>query len=252
MSSEFPQKRTTRRVDSNAIHPRPQSGRNNNSDKFGRWARTQGVPTHTHDDLDSNWNCPNISTENGLFMGHRGFGYCERFVKQSGDSPFYLVALREPVSRFISLFDYLMAEDFPQFEEYHQMWKDRDLSELVLEANASLSSSRPHSKDVSASFAKLHDDVANQQTRYMCGWDCVRVKDNTVTLSLDEKLSRALTNLERADVVVVMEQLDDMIAQLKYHVNFIPDDVDVFPMENTPKGRKLKKSVLSPEALEVF
>lgn len=210
------------------------------------WARGRGYHTYLHDgDHDGVWKCPGI-IDRGILMGHRGFGFCDKMLKKYGQNALFVVVLREPVSRFRSLFDYFMDNNFPDFQEYHQMWKGKELSDLVVEAKQILDQRLPTTEPKMRSPIRFLQ-LARQQTNFMCGWDCVSLKKTNVTMN--EKLERALDNLRRADVVVIMEHLDDMIDQLRYHTYLIPSSVNRFPLENTHKG---KKSVLTAEASKII
>ena len=222
----------------------PKAGGTTIQESILPWANKRGYHVYLHNgDHDGVWKCPGI-IDRGVLMGHRGFGFCDRMQKRYGQNALFLVALREPVSRFRSLFDYFMDNDYPQFAEYHAMWKGKDLSQLIMDAYATLKLKLPI-KDPRMRGPIRFMELARQQTNFMCGWDCVSLKSN---LTMSEKLDRALDNLMRTDVVVVMEKLDDLIDQLRYHTYLVPTEIKRFPMENTAKG---KKSILTKEAADI-
>jgi len=87
-----------------------------------------------------------------------------------------------------------------------------------------------------------------QQTAFMCGYDCVAVEKSKIS---DQYLrTRAQRNLERADVVVIMEKLDDMLDQLRYHTDWIKPTKKKFRKENRMSVEK--KSHLSLEAVSII
>jgi len=223
----------------------PKAGGTTIQESLIAWATKVGYSKYLHNgDHDGVWSCPR-TIERGILMGHRGFGFCDRMQKRYGNNALYMVALREPVSRFRSLFDYFMDNAYPQFVEYHKMWKGKDLSDLVVEAQETLKLKLPPSDP------RMHGpirflELSRHQVNFMCGWDCVSLKSN---LTMDVRLERALDNLRRTDVVAIMEKLDDMIVQMRYHTYLVPSDVTRFPLENTHKG---KKSVLTPEASKII
>jgi len=219
----------------------PKAGGTTIQESIIPWATKRGYKTYLHNgDHDGSWKCPG-AVDRGILMGHRGFGFCEKMLKNYGENALYLVALREPVSRFRSLFDYFMDNDYSFFSSYHDMWKGRNLSDLIIDADRLLGLNLP-SSDPRLRSPKRFLELARQQTNFMCGWDCVSLKSN---LTISEKFDRAAENLRRTQVVVVMEHLDDMIDQLRFQTNLVPLEVRRFPMENTHKG---KKSILTPEA----
>jgi len=178
-------------------------------------------------------------------MGHRGFGYCQKMEKNYGARAFYIVALREPISRFRSLFDYIMSNNFWFFKDYHRHWDGRQLSDLVVEYNNTLHLGLP------ASHPRMWGPIrfwslARQQASFMCGWDCISLQQNYTTHEVAE---RAISHLLRTDAVVVMEKLDDLIDQLKFHLTWVPVWLKKFPYENKHSG---KRSTLTEQATAII
>ena len=205
-------------------------------DKYG------GVFTH-NGDHEKNWECPFRLIKQGVMMGHRGFGYCERAMKTP---TFYTVVLREPVSRFVSLINYFLVTDYAPFEKYKKEWGGRELDSIIKEYNHTLSLNLPK-KDPRMHFVNMFIGLANQQTAFMCGYECLNAAQNDYTLH--EKLQHALNNLQKTDVVVLMDKLDDFIAQMRFHSVVVPRKVKSFPYENK---HKRKPSVLSEEAKQIL
>ena len=53
----------------------------------------------------------------------------------------------------------------------------------------------------------------------------------------------------RTDAVVIMEKLDDLIDQLRFHLTWVPGGIRKFPYENKHSGRR---SVLSERATAII
>ena len=208
-------------------------------DSLRAWANNANVRWFIHDgDHEKDWQCPLRRVSQGVVFGHRGFGFCGGFAKRKA---LYMVALRDPVSRFVSEFDYFLSHNYPKFRAYHEAWGERDLNDLIKEYNVTLSRALPDDHP-DMRWPNAFKGLSNQQSAFMCGFDCVRFNQ---TLTYDEKLRRAMANLERTDVVAVMEKLDDFILQAKMHTTWIPKRVKSFPRENK---RKSKKSEIDAEA----
>jgi hypothetical protein len=221
----------------------PKAGGTTIQDCFERWGHGKGLHVYKHDgDHEGIWACPESLINRGILLGHRGFGFCQRMERVYGNDAFYVVAFREPVSRLRSLFDYFLDNNYPFFHKYHVLWRGKELDSIIKEYNQTFALGLPkdHPKMKGPLLLK---GLSQQQTAFMCGWDCVAGEANNVSRA--EALERALTNLQRADVVVIMEKLDDMIDQMRFHTSWVPTDVKKFPYDNTHKG---KKSILSPEA----
>lgn len=225
----------------------PKAGGTTIQEAMTSWGHERNLHVLLHNgDHEGVWPCPDSVVNRGILLGHRGFGYCQRMQRQYGDRALYVVALREPVSRLRSLFDYFMENDYPFFHKYHNLWRGRELNDVVLEYNRTLNAGLSRS-DPRMRGPLLLKGLANQQTAFMCGWDCVAPDVNNVTSR--NAIERAMMNLQRTDVVVVMERLDDLIDQLRFHVSWVPRGIKRFPYDNTHKG---KKSVLSKEAQDVI
>ena len=107
------------------------------------------------------WKSPHL---HGLLIGHRGFGYASNIV--SDPKMHYIVVLREPVSRIISLFDYAMHST--HFKNGPQKWwGDSKLEDVLLNHfERKNASSIPH---------RFMERWLVQQVEFMCGYDCVRL-----------------------------------------------------------------------------
>ena len=147
-------------------------------------------------------------------------------------------------------------------------WKDTKLQNVMDDyfyrtENKYVDASDPFqgSKEVRTIYRMLHeqgkvlDSVDSLQclpilVSFLCGYDCVRVfagldqetgknyqKSAAIQLTDDQQLDRALKNLEKVDAVVVLEKLDDMIDQVRLHVDWIPDRFHTFPRDNPRRGK---------------
>jgi len=144
----------------------PKAGGTTLQENMEAWARSHSVKVLLHDgDHEGVWRCNDV--QRGLLIGHRGFGYCQRMERNYGARAFYVVALREPVSRFRSLFDYIMSNNFWFFRDYHRRWDGRQLSDLVVEYNDTLHLGLP------ANHPKMWGplrfwSLSRQQSSFMC------------------------------------------------------------------------------------
>lgn len=237
----------------------PKSGGTTIQEALQQWAKPR-FRTFLQDGGGADWDCPNRMLTGGkggmILMGHRGFGFCSK-LDNSTEQMAFAVSLREPVSRFRSLFDYIMDSNYPQFQVYHKAWKGKPLSQLVVDADRASREYEPGSPEL-FTYMRFFE-FCQQQINFLCGWECM-VKATTAGAQssltqneawLDENLKRALEHLEQCDIVVVMERLDDMIVQFEYQTwNFVPQWVKgKFPEENKHVGRK---SELTEEATQIL
>ena len=225
----------------------PKTGGTTIQETLMDWSDGLGLHTYLHNgDHETNWACSDPGVGRGIMLGHRGFGYCARFAGKMRDTALFITALREPVSRFRSLFDYIMLKrDNEPFRHYHEAWLGRELNDIVLEYNRTLGLGLRRS-DPRLRGAALMSRLLNQQVAFMCGWDCVAGGRSNVSLA--QTVRRALENLERADAVAVMEKLDDLVAQLRFHTQWVPIGVEAFPADNVFPRRR---SSLTPDAVQV-
>lgn len=240
----------------------PKAGGTTIQESLISWGKKQSFKTYIHDGGKLHWDCPEtfFNKNPGLvLLGHRGYGYCQRFWNQTSLSPppnlLVAVVLREPVSRFRSLFDYIMDNDYPQFHEYHVAWEGRDLNDLVVEVEEMLTTPNIVSSPSALFTATRFIEFAHQQMNYLCGWQCV-IQARKDRYEEDEMANKnfqlAKLHLEQADVVVVMEDLDDMILQLRFQtLGIVPKTIkDRFPQsENFQSG---KKSELTSEVEKII
>ena len=225
----------------------PKAGGTTIQKTLTEWAHGRSLRTMLKNgNREGYWSCEDVPVGRGVNMGHRGFGFCEKFARKFSGSAFFVVALREPVARLRSLFDYIMYKRSNEaFRSYQDQWEGRELDDLVLEYNRTLALGLPRT-DPRMRGVGLMGALVNQQVAFMCGWDCVSARANVTVAGA---LRRALANLERTDAVAVMERLDDLIAQLRFHTLWVPLGVNAFPLDNVFPRRR---SRLSPEAVSII
>ena len=180
-----------------------------------------------HDGGGSAYNPP---MNKGVFVGHRGFGYSQTLAVEN---PITIVVLRDPVDRMISWFDYILQSEEPMFRRF---WRSEIRGggitlDQVVESYDLVLREDPNKllPSGSASFElKAFHRVLRAQRAFLCGYDCMGME------SVDDQqmLRRAAENLEKIDCVGVLENLDDLLLQMKTYLDFIPREVTSFPHYN--------------------
>lgn len=169
-----------------------------------------------------------------IFFGHRGFGFAPAVAQLD---PITIVILREPVSRIISWFDYIMhlKKPPPPIKAFQKQCKGWTLDHIVKEYHL-LYTELDHSgiftgKDsvvIPLCVRGFHQELRHQAL-FLCGFSCLHTDDQQLFLH------RARENLEKINVVGVLEMLDDALLQMKVYLDFIPAHETSFPHENTAK-----------------
>jgi len=147
------------------------------------------------------------------------------------------------VSRLVSLFDYLRTTeefDIPAVVAIKRAWQKKTLDEVV-ESYRQVRETDPDSllPGGKASFSdRTWHRVLHNQVQFLCGFDCVWYMTGDRRESLQpfagqDVLRRARENLDRADVVAVLNRLDDLLVQLKLYLDFVPRNFNSFPHENS-------------------
>jgi hypothetical protein len=184
-------------------------------------------------------------------VGHRGFGFANRLVVPSAPKPLYIASFREPISRLISQFDFIMATDSVNFEGIHAAWKDLSFDEVIQRYDQALRSGiKPYGQafDVELEFVYFYR-MMHQQTSFMCGFDCVFMpyfdgtnskysKTRAARFSEEEMLVQALKNLNQTECVAVLDNLDSLIPQMKVHLPWYSPRYKKFPLDNKHSGKK--------------
>ena len=226
----------------------PKAGGTSVQETLSKFATNAGIRVLLHDGDGPNYN---PLQNRGLFLGHRGYGFSSKVKSQI---PITIIALRDPVSRIISLFDYLRTstEKIPVIQQIRKAWQGKTLDEVILSYKIA------REKDFasvfpggSASFSdrSIHR-VLQSQIQFLCGYECVWYMTNDPRESMDpfkevneNCLERARKNLELIDCIVTLDRLDDMIVQLKAHLDFIPKNFVSFPHDNkVSPGERSKPS----------
>lgn len=116
----------------------------------------------------TDWDCP-MGLNAKVLVGHRGFGFCERFKERD---MLYVVTLRDPLQRFVSQYDYIMRTGYKQFERVRKLWGDNTLDELLQLYNQTkqdLSSKTRHEKSTAINLVQVFDSMFMEHTKYLCG-----------------------------------------------------------------------------------
>lgn len=186
--------------------------------------------------LNNRFLCPKFVHDCSLLIGHRFYGFCKD-VAVSPRGLFTIVALREPVSRLVSDFDYkyyeLADEEYRSY--FHFPKQVKTLAALVKYYN-----STPQEEEGEVRLKAL----GNQQTRYMCGYDCDSTK-----MTMEQMLARALQNLNQVEALGVTEALNDLLKQLQYKLFWFPQKLSSWPEKNRHAG---KKSVVDEQAWSIL
>ena len=193
----------------------------------------------------SSFKCPVHANLRTLFIGHRGWGVCEEIESYPGGL-FTITAIREPVSRMVSLYDYnLLKRDT---ERANKLFGSADtttrytLQELVKLYNST--------EEIEPGEAIIRYS-GSQQARFMCGYECLGPNAfKNATFTEEYMLNRALENLRKTDCVGVTDRLYALIDQLKLHLSWVPKRVTNWEKQNTLPS--LLKSVLDDEARAIM
>ena len=165
-------------------------------------------------------------------------------------SPFYIIVMREPISRVVSLFDYIFRHLFiAPMREYYKLWGNKTLSEVIVESNEMLYTL----PNVQFNQVPLYN-IALQQLFFLCGFNCLLEKESIPIREdwLRSSMNAALRNIEESMVVGTTESMDDLIPQLKFHtVDLVPPYVTQFTTLNARKSIETK-SVLSNQAHDIL
>ena len=159
---------------------------------------------------NSNGKCKAIwgSFGAGVYMGHRPLGWC---FAESPARPLYIVSLREPIARIVSLYDYMATFTGKgggrafQDSVQHMRVAEREMEGRGIPRTGFLEHLL-----VGGQMRGLLKDL---QMSWLLPGQCSSPRDDPRS-----RLATALTNLLRCDVVVDSDQLSSqLLPQLWYH-----------------------------------
>ena len=183
--------------------------------------------------FQSSFACPAGALGYSVLAGHRGYGFC-RDVEHATRGTFIFTAFREPVSRIVSLHDYNLITIAAQKDKWEDSFrKGESFSDAIKRFN--------RTEEVEAGESLLRY-AASQQTRFLCGYECMgpNVRGNE-TYTDAFMLRKAKANLRKLDVVGITERLDDLIPVLKMHLQLVPRGFSRWPESNSlPPSKKSK------------
>ena len=220
-----------------------------------KWAKKESIPALEQVYGGEYWEAKNQVRMNhiGLLQGHRGYGYSKDLYME----PLYvIVVLREPVSRFISFFDYT----FDNHLMPREVWA-RDITLEEVMKSYRKTREKCFSCLLPGGVASVSDKTIHQrlsmQMQFLCGYDCVVWDKNQLhnrldkgkhlanmpfKYSLEEMYEKAVTNLKKCHSVGVLTHLDDIIPQIRMHIDWIPPDFTSWPKDNAKKNKASKLS----------
>ena len=227
-----PGEKTTARLQ--YIHV-PKAGGTSIQYALEKWAKDEGLSV-------AMWNGPALGDSSTVcrkdvagatvLMGHRGFGYCQDVVKQP--QTYYTTALREPISRVLSL--YLYQKEQRGLGKFKAAFPpSRNLSDLIVEFK--------QTTNIIEDGERLLKYACSQQTRFICGFECLGPAGKS--LKVPEMLAKAKENIYKIHSLGIVEQLNQLLLQLKTHVHWIPRKIGAWPVWNK---RHVKPVTLSEEA----
>lgn len=185
----------------------------------------------------SSFACPPGTMDSSIFIGHRGYGFCQG-VERHAKGLFTFVVLRSAVSRMISLYDYNLRMANPRAL---RLFRGKNLNNLIKIYNRT-------EKMEEGEFILRYSGT--QQVRFLCGYECMgpnAYKNETITLNF--MMERAIANLNKVDVVGITEELQKVIPQLKFHMNLVPPRFGKWPESNEAPSRK---PYLDAESLSIL
>jgi len=135
---------------------------------------------------------------------------------------FSFTILRSPVPRTISMYD--MNNDKFKTDRKHFANADISFSRLIKLYNSTT--------DVVEQGEKLLKIYANQQTKYLCGYDCF----GSQLMSEDAILSKAKTNMMNIGAIATLDDLNSLTTQLRASLPFlVPKTFSKLQREREPR-----------------
>ena len=171
-----------------------------------------------------------------VYIGHSPLGWC---VAESPARPLYIISLREPISRLVSYYDYVACRPLKKNlaatrEGQHLRDAEKKMEQQGIPSTEFL-------EHLFLANDTLVMDMVTRPPRSQMPW----LLPGTCSSLLDDprsRLSIALTNLLRCDIVVDSDRLSDqLLPQLWYHA---PQTRYLESVKHS-NGRKRLKQVLS-------
>jgi len=137
-----------------------------------------------------------------------------------------LATQRHPLALYVSMFDYVVNKALAFVPNSallaaFQAWKGLALSDLVVLTNAT---------GYSDGLARYLFEFARMQSRYLCGYDCLVESPGSNQLAWADVVARSHANLDRVDVLCIVEDLNACLAQWRLHLGHL-DVPAIFPLE---------------------
>lgn len=225
----------------------PKTGGTSIQTSLFRWVTKNNLRyfrTDSNAMVGSSTKCASPVFQSEVFAGHRGYGFCNRSMYDDTRSAFTFTVLRNPLSKLVSHFDYNMEN--PKVAEhmrYVNTFGTTPLSSWIKKFNAT---------DKLESGEMLIKYLCTQQTRFMCGYECL----GPTQIEYDSTLflQKAMANLKQTDAVgILTERFDNLLTQLKIHLPFVPLTAAKWPNENIGlKSEQKKKSQLDEDAVSIL
>lgn len=219
----------------------PKAGGTSIQESLSKWAKAHHISTTLQDGGGPQYTS---GASRGVFLGHRGYGFSKNVQRAN---PVTVIALREPISRLISLFDYQRntVEKIPSVQEIKRAWKQKTFDQLVEEYYA-IYKENPQSlmPGGSADFsARTFHRVLRAQVQFLCGYQCVWFMTGDAREANTDwfrevqgrEVELAKANLEKIDCVGVLTSLDGLLLQMRTYMDFIPGKMTKWPHENSVK-----------------
>ena len=176
--------------------------------------------------------------KHGLFQGHRGWGWSPSLAANA----LRVVVLREPVSRVISLFDYVKrSRSMFRRNSTGLFWEDRSLDEVAAHYNhtreTAFDSLLPAGDACEADKAFHH--AIMHVLMYLAGFEYVwgpgpRAGDRVVPQRQLTEL--ALEHVRECDVVAIFPGFEtQLVPQLRLHLHWVPRDAASYFETHTEK-----------------
>jgi len=178
---------------------------------------------------------PNASKLSGVHIGHTGWGVGDG----APEKRFNLILMREPKSRFLSLINYLKQErrapkewtTEPFAKALEQYRNVRLTNPSVLDTNQTSMSNQIIHHALLDQLSLLATYKCVSPTPDVNPYKCVRPKyvfdepansPSSALCSVSNMKRLAMENIQKADAIVMKDDLDDLVNQGRFHFDFVP------------------------------